>query len=337
MRQARLSAKAAWFAVWLTIVGLMMLLAAQMQAVGFPLNGPVSNNGDYLAEMVEGGAYRWTPDRMPLHVYIADGSGVSAYRPQLKQLMRDAFNSWMQAAAGKLSWVEVSDPRQADIVTNWSDSISIRNGQLEAGRTTAVTQTDRRTGERSLVAADVKILTRIGAKVFSDDEIRKTTLHEIGHALGLQGHSHLSSDIMYASLSRNQVPFLQDRDAATISHLYAGYPLAGTDSGAGQMARRLPPWLQGGVPEVAMSPRPRRNVQGAWQGANAPFAQFNGSGVDPDSAPFAQGNFRRRRAGGGYGGGSGYGGGNRFGGYGAGYGGYGGGADSYVPQYAPGY
>ena len=333
MRQARLSAKAALFAVWLTIVGgLMMLLAAQVQALGFPLSGPVSSNGDYLAEMVEGGAYRWTPDHMPLRVYIADGSGVSAYRPQFKQLMRDAFNSWMQAAAGKLSWVEVNDPRQADIVTNWSDSISIRNGQLEAGRTTAVTQTDRRSGERSLVAADVKILTRIGPKVFSDDEIRKTTLHEVGHALGLQGHSHLSSDIMYASLSRNQVPFLQDRDAATISHLYAGYPLAGTDSGARQMARRMPPWLQGGVPEVAMSPRARRHMQDAWPGANAPFAQFSGNNINQSGAPFAQGNFRRRRGGGGYGGGGfsgGYG-----AGYGAGYGGYGGGqADGYVPQY----
>lgn len=334
MRQARLSAKAVFCAAWLTIVGgLLMLLAAQMQAVGFPLSGPVAGSGDYLSEMVEGGAYRWTPDHMPLRVYIADGSGVSAYRPQFKQLMREAFNSWMQAAAGKLSWVEVSDPRQADIITNWSDSISIRNGQLEAGRTTAVTQTDRLTGERSLVAAEVKILTRIGAKVFSDDEIRKTTLHEVGHALGLQGHSHLSSDIMYASLSRNQVPFLQDRDAATISLLYAGYPPAGAAGGGSQIARRLPPWLQGGEPEVAMSPRARRNSQDAWQGANAPFAQFFGGGVD-QRPPFAQGSFRRRR-GGGYGAGGGYG--FAGGGYGAGYGGYGGGADTYVPQYQAGY
>lgn len=303
MRQERSSVRAALLAVWLSIVGGLMLLATvQLEAVAYPFSNLATGSGDYLAEMVKSGTFRWTAGRMPLHVYIDDGAGVSAYRPQFKQIMRDAFNAWMQAAGGKLSWVEVSDPRRADIVTTWSDSISVRNGQLEAGRTTAVTQTDRYSGERSLVAAEVRILTRIGPKVFSDSEIRKTTLHEVGHALGLQGHSPVSSDIMYPSLSLNQVPYLQDRDASTISHLYAGYPIAPTASGASQMALSPPSGIQDQVPQTAMLPRARGNAPGA----NAPFAQLS-TGNEQSNAPFAEG-YHSRWSGGGYRGGYGCGG-----------------------------
>lgn len=275
MIRRRMSSPRTLLAVWLGLMAMVLAtVVGSTTAAAYVSNGyagggaGAGNSGDYLPEMVAGGAYRWAPNRLPLQVYIDDGEGVSAYKPQFKQLVLDAFNAWVQASAGRITWSEVNDPRSADIVCMWSDSISIRNGNLEAGRTTAITEVDRRTGQRYMRAAEVMILTRIGPKVFGDNEIRKTTLHEVGHALGLQGHSHYPGDIMYATLSRHQVPYLQDRDTTTIQRLYADYPQAGAGGG---IASRSPSLAQSAAPQVSLAPR------GQWSGAPA-YAASNGSG-----------------------------------------------------------
>lgn len=220
--------------LWLSIVAVVITASyGATRALAFIPNGVTGGGGDYLHSIVSGGVFRWAPHRLPLHVFIDDGQGVSAYRPQFRQIARDSLNAWMEAAGGKLAWTEASDPQQADIVITWSDQISIRNGNLEAGRTTAAMQMNPRTGQKFMAAAEVKILTRIGPKIFNDTEIRKTTLHEVGHALGLQGHSAEPGDIMYAALSRQQVPYLQSRDSSTIQRLYGDYPQAGVASVGG--------------------------------------------------------------------------------------------------------
>ena len=72
----------------------------------------------------------------------------------------------------------------------------------------------------------VKILTvsRTTGQPLKDDEIKEVCLHEIGHVLGLGGHSNNSADIMYFSVSARQLPGLTWRDKATIARLYAPYP-----------------------------------------------------------------------------------------------------------------
>lgn len=253
--------------LWLSMVAVLLTASyGASRALAFIPNGVVGSGGDYLQSITSGGVFRWAPHRLPLHVYIDDGQGVSAYRPQFRQIARDSLNSWVEASAGKLAWSEVSNPQQADIVISWSDKVSIRNGNLEAGRTTAAMQMNPRTGQKFMAAAEVKILTRIGPKIFSDLDIRKTTLHEVGHALGLQGHSAEPGDIMYASLSRQQVPYLQSRDASTIQRLYADYPMAGIANARGG-------W------QSAITDRPQPSyapAQPAYGGRPDPFA---GGGV----------------------------------------------------------
>ena len=52
----------------------------------------------------------------------------------------------------------------------------------------------------------------------NSNEYEKTCAHELGHALGWQGHSHNSSDIMYAYGS--SVTSLTTRDSAHLSQVY---------------------------------------------------------------------------------------------------------------------
>lgn len=51
-------------------------------------------------------------------------------------------------------------------------------------------------------------------------QIYETMLHEMGHALGLGGHSPLETDIMYESISPASPGELSDRDRATLAALY---------------------------------------------------------------------------------------------------------------------
>jgi hypothetical protein len=66
------------------------------------------------------------------------------------------------------------------------------------------------------------VLTSLLGPSFSDTDTYKTCQHEVGHALGWQGHSSTAGDIMYPVLNANQTPFLKERDRNTITALYAG-------------------------------------------------------------------------------------------------------------------
>jgi len=58
---------------------------------------------------------------------------------------------------------------------------------------------------------------------FSESEVKRAYLHEVGHAFGIAGHSSEPADIMFFAVRKNQSPHLSERDVATINHLYGGY------------------------------------------------------------------------------------------------------------------
>ena len=67
---------------------------------------------------------------------------------------------------------------------------------------------------------------------FSDKEIYNTVLHEIGHALGIMGHSYSSDDLMYMSTQpdtmytryRSDFQYISQQDLNTVNLLYKMIP-----------------------------------------------------------------------------------------------------------------
>ncbi len=84
----------------------------------------------------------------------------------------------------------------------------------------------RTRGEEYIANAKVRICTidRETGKPLSEDDMKKTSLHELGHALGLRGHSSNNHDIMFYSVSPTVWPVLSKRDKATLFRLYETYP-----------------------------------------------------------------------------------------------------------------
>lgn len=250
----------------------------------FNQQGAISTAGqnDYLAAVNADGSFRWSPDRLPLRVYITDGGNVAGYRPEFRKMIADAFNEWCKNSHGLLSWSQVNNANQADIVCTWTNSPTVQPGSVEAGQTRTLVQTNRDTGEGRIVSAQISILTQFMGKSFTNENMYKTCLHEVGHSLGLQGHSDVASDIMYPLVNPAQATNLKQRDFNTMTHLYsvAGYTaLNSTGSQSSEIGSVLPFTGGGGTQETRRSGR-RSNS------SNSAFGNDSRNLQDSDVQPF---------------------------------------------------
>jgi hypothetical protein len=180
-----------------------------------------SSSDDYLPDVCKQGEYHWQADKLPVKVFIEDGSAVPGYRSTFNNYVREAFDRWSTASGNRISWREVKSSSAADIRVEWTNRVTQRANGTEAGETNAYTQLNRATGRVIIYGAHMQLLTQLPNRGFSDAEMEKTILHETGHALGLQGHSPVPTDIMYYSINDQQATDLTARDEATMAHLYA--------------------------------------------------------------------------------------------------------------------
>lgn len=194
--------------------------------------GATASTGDYLEELVaKNDAQRWAPQRMPLRVYIQDPRQVEGFKPQYIQIFFDALTTWSNASGNKVVFVSARDQNDADLTlsfTSHPEDIAQKPGEppIEQGLARTLVARDDGGAYGRIEKATIQILVihPSNGKPCSDEEIKETCLHEIGHAIGLNGHSSGASDIMHFVQSFRQLPALTKRDRSTISKLYADYP-----------------------------------------------------------------------------------------------------------------
>lgn len=202
----------------------------------YPFNS-AANNFQFSRPVPRMMVARWSPQKLPLAVYIDSGRGIDGFRPVFQELAMEAFNEWSAASNGKLQFHLVSNPNHADITLAWSDTVSGNQEVFEAGNTITTTSINGRTGAVSISHAHINLLTQVGGNPFSDLEIKKVALHEIGHAIGIQGHSPNPADIMYAVTSRAQQPQLSPQDISAINQIYNSNSVANLNQQNGGMRR----------------------------------------------------------------------------------------------------
>lgn len=165
---------------------------------------------DYLS--CSQGVCRW-PSGHLINVYVAPG------RPTFPNMVQNCFREWTNATRGRVHFRLVSSPAQADYVITWTRRQKEVSEGTEAGLTTTDTFIDE-TGREYIDRAHTSVLTRYDGRPLSDCDIAETCLHEIGHGLGIEGHSANPRDIMYYAVSDKQTGHLTARDANTIARLY---------------------------------------------------------------------------------------------------------------------
>jgi tetratricopeptide (TPR) repeat protein len=176
------------------------------------------NATDYLNEA--SGDRKVHFDKKVLSVYFEPTSDVVGFHENYQSLLTEAFDQWTQASK-VLSWKTVSDKGSADIVCKWVDRLLEKNGtqKVEAGE--AHTESFANVIRTSIIL--LSTLPKAGTEV-SDTSIKYLCLHEVGHSLGLTGHSPHKEDIMFFSNRDNEAPALSIRDKNTIEKLYASVP-----------------------------------------------------------------------------------------------------------------
>ncbi len=156
----------------------------------------------YLERAVsdKGEANAWR--HMPVSVYVQN----NPYRP----VVIEAFQTWQRALGGMVRFTLANSSSSADINVVFvsqlpGSTVGLTSNRAEGGRITS---------------SKVQLLAPRYIPSKSDD-IYSTALHEIGHALGINGHSSDKGDVLYPSTSvHSGRAKLSSRDIKTVKWLY---------------------------------------------------------------------------------------------------------------------
>lgn len=199
---------------------------ARYQAVALrhKLLAGVENN--YILNAAQGNdILRWDIKSFPLKVYFENSNSVPRY--YISNIQR-AMNQWTERT-NFVKFNTVQSEQGADIVIRFSDIPSDVCSDGVCKYTVAYTD--------PVISSD-KLLKRMNLTFyktnprnenFSELEVYNTALHELGHTLGLMGHSDNPSDLMFSSNENNQgmyaihrsdFQYLTMRDLKTLALLY---------------------------------------------------------------------------------------------------------------------
>jgi hypothetical protein len=151
-------------------------------------------------------------NHLPIKVFFATTTSIGS--TTIEQHLRDGFNKWESALTRDL-WTEVGTAGAADMV------VTVQASAPQS--TLATTTVFFNTGTSIINSATMTVYTW-GA--IPEADYNPTGAHEMGHALGIGGHSGNNLDIMY--FTGNLSGLLTTSDVNTLRTCYcdfAGYSL----------------------------------------------------------------------------------------------------------------
>lgn len=156
---------------------------------------------------------RW--NHMPLKVYlnISGALELPQFTTSNVESVREAMEKWEDETNKTVSFVEVTNFEESDVVVNWVKTFEV-GGRKVLGEGGPVV---RDTGLFNLtVRGEIYLLTQ---KVKCLDVV--TAMHEIGHVLGFD-HSKNPEDVMYPTASCSQT--ITEAEIKTLYELYKIQP-----------------------------------------------------------------------------------------------------------------
>jgi predicted Zn-dependent protease len=184
------------------------------------------NTGDYFSEVKSTAAGYLVWSEFPIKVYLdrPENSQVSSASNRRFQQWTNAVATAIQEWNAYLPLIEVTQPERADIAIERSQpplgvTIDRETGRVERLRArSAQTRCEFyiRDENPPVLLHRMTILINPG---LSEQSILSATRHELGHALGIWGHSRVETDSMYFSQVRNP-PSISPRDINTLKKVY---------------------------------------------------------------------------------------------------------------------
>ena len=167
--------------------------------------------------------FRWNTDK-PINYFISNNSNVTR---EYMDTIRSAFSLWSTASNGELIFRETMTSSDADIIVSLLNNIVMNSNRVsdinKSGNVTPIINNN------VLEKVEVDLKTNYtNGRPYELGGFRMVAQHEIGHALGIWGHSSNPNDIMYyAGDYINEVnpnKSFSKRDINTLNLLYKMVP-----------------------------------------------------------------------------------------------------------------
>jgi tetratricopeptide (TPR) repeat protein len=178
----------------------------------------VHSNEDYFAEATARNTIRWGDKDIPIKIFIASGADVPGYQKAFGRVLQESLTVWEEASEGKIKFEQVTAPDQAKITFKWSNNPKTISDPTEGG------EARLRSCGNALLSARIVVLTTnfSPCKFLTAPAVKFVCIHELGHALGIVGHSQSPKDIMFSVLPLNFEQLkLSARDGKTLHKLYS--------------------------------------------------------------------------------------------------------------------
>jgi hypothetical protein len=196
-------------------------MQATLKKLRDPANNPIGSPdaSDYLKglDSFKG----WPKEVMPLKVYVRRNYQLPAFHTEFVEVVRDSLDQWCKASGGAIGYKFVDDRELANIICDYTDHRELVSSQHELGidgNTEMLVKQDNTPGKANMV---ILVKDRPSSSAFRKRAlITLCCLHEVGHALGMHGHSSNSHDVMFSCATLTDQALLSERDKHTIKLIY---------------------------------------------------------------------------------------------------------------------
>lgn len=179
-------------------------------------NIDINYSGNYIDRALNRGhLVRWNPETFPLKVYIEDNPELPDY---FYKEVKKAFRAWEKASGNYFKFIYITPEDYADIRCKFPLNFDREfNSNVMKGGESRFEISDKLI-KYSEIEFAVYDKTN---KYIKRKNLYRTAIHEIGHSLGISGHSINPEDIMYPVSTRDKI---SKGDINTLRLLYSIIP-----------------------------------------------------------------------------------------------------------------
>jgi tetratricopeptide (TPR) repeat protein len=141
-----------------------------------------------VAMVSDGRLTRFT--NMPITVYVG---GVGPYSIKYLDDMQYALKEWQEQSSGLVRFEVVREYNGADILVSWVTKLEASDYERPLG----MSELHRGDHDKIYVEMQICLQDTVTARPLSENQMKIVLLHELGHAIGIWGHSKNKDDSMY--------------------------------------------------------------------------------------------------------------------------------------------